>query len=51
MLTDMADGSVDLIITSPPCDMNSIHIWKDLGEFAERVLKPGSLSVASAEQR
>lgn len=51
VLTDIDDGSVDLIISSPPCDEDSIHIWKDLSDFAARVLKPGALLVASAEQR
>jgi len=51
VLTDIADASVDLIFTSPPSDQDSLPLWKDLSAFAVRVLKPGALLVASAEQR
>ena len=51
VLSDIPEGSVDLIFTSPPSDQDSLPLWKDLGVFATRVLKPGALLVASAEQR
>ena len=51
VLSDIPDGSVDLIFTSPPSDQDSLPLWKDLSAFASRVLKPGALLVATAEQR
>jgi hypothetical protein len=43
-LTDLLDGSVDLIFTDPPYDKNSIHLYQQLGELAARVLcEDGSL--------
>jgi hypothetical protein len=49
VLSDISDDSVGLIFTSPPCDQDSLPIWKDLSAFAVRILKHGALLVASAE--
>jgi len=35
------DNSIDLIITDPPYPKQYLHLYKDLSEFASRVLKPG----------
>ncbi len=39
----IADSSCDMIFTDPPYSKDSLPIWNDLGEFAERILKPGGL--------
>ena len=51
VLLDIPDATVDLIFTTPPSDQDSLPVWTDLSTFAARVLKPGSLLVASSEQR
>lgn len=38
---DIPDNSVDLIFTDPPYDRKSLSIYGDLGELAQRILKPG----------
>lgn len=38
---DVADGSVDWIITDPPYPKEFLSVYSDLSAFAERVLKPG----------
>ena len=40
------DDSIDLILTDPPYDKESASLYSDLGEFASRVLKPGSWCLA-----
>ena len=41
-------NSVDLIVTDPPYEKASIHLYKDLSAFADRSLKPGGLLFAYA---
>lgn len=43
--SDIRDNSVDAIITDPLYDLEFIPDIKDLGRFAERVLKPGGVLV------
>lgn len=38
---DIADESIDCIITDPPYPREFLHLYGDLAEFAARVLKPG----------
>jgi len=33
--------SVDLVLTDPPYGSDYLHLWDELGKFAEKVLKPG----------
>ncbi len=40
------DESADLIFTDPPYSGEFLPLWDDLGAFANRVLKPGSLLVS-----
>ena len=47
---DIPDESVDLIFTDPPYGEESIPLYKDLGEFASRVLKPGGSLVTYTGQ-
>lgn len=44
------DNSVDLIFTDPPYNENAIELYRDLGKFANRVLKPGGLCLAYSGQ-
>ncbi|HEV8063541.1 MAG TPA: ParB N-terminal domain-containing protein, partial [Acidimicrobiales bacterium] len=48
VLADVADGSVDLVLTDPPWqwDQTTLSLWDDLGTFAARVLRPGRTLVA-----
>lgn len=41
ILMDLADASVDLILTDPPYARKFLPLYADLGAFAARVLKPG----------
>jgi ParB-like chromosome segregation protein Spo0J len=41
VLADLDDGSVDLILTDPPYGNDAINLYRDLGAFAARVLRPG----------
>ena len=43
---EVEDESVDLILTDPPYSMDALPLYRDLAEFAERVLKPGRLLIA-----
>jgi len=45
-LNELADGSVDLIITDPPYPADFIHLLSDLSKVAARVLKPQGVLVA-----
>lgn len=42
---DVTADSIDLIVTDPPYPQEFLGLWKDLGAFAERVLKPGGFLV------
>jgi len=44
------DNSVDLIFTDPPYNEDAIELYRDLGIFAARVLKPGGLCLAYSGQ-
>jgi hypothetical protein len=43
---DLADNCADLIFTDPPYDEDAVALYRDLGLFAARVLKPGGLCLA-----
>jgi site-specific DNA-methyltransferase (adenine-specific) len=47
---DIADASVDLILTDPPYTTASMDVWDDLGRLAARWLKPGAFLVAVSGQ-
>lgn len=49
--TRLADNSIDLILTDPPYDHDSICLYRDLAEMAARALKPGSSLVAYCGNR
>jgi hypothetical protein len=42
----LADECADLIFTDPPYDEDAVALYRDLGLFAARVLKPGGLCLA-----
>ncbi len=42
---EIEDGTVDLVLTDPPYDKGSLHLYSELGEFAKRVLKPDGVLV------
>jgi len=46
VLADVADGSVDAIVTDPPYDAAGIPLYSELSAFAARVLIPGRLVIA-----
>jgi len=46
VLSDIPDGSIDLIITDPPYPYEYIGEWSKLSAFAARVLKEGGFCVA-----
>jgi site-specific DNA-methyltransferase (adenine-specific) len=46
--TNLADQSVDAIVTDPPYDAEGVPLYEPLGAFALRVLKPGRLAVVYA---
>ena len=50
VLADVADGSVDVILTDPPYPAEYLSLWTDLAVFAKRVLKPDGLLVAMSGQ-
>lgn len=50
VLDDIADGSVDLILTDPPYPYEFIECWSKLGDFAKRKLKPHGYLVAYSGQ-
>jgi len=50
MKADIKNNSVDLIITDPPYGEEAIKLYKDLGEFAKRVLKDGGSLITYAGQ-
>lgn len=50
VLEDLADGSVDLILTDPPYGHDAVGLYADLAEFAARKLKPGGSVLAYCGQ-
>lgn len=40
---EIASDSVDLILTDPPYSEDALPLWESLGQFAQRVLKPGGI--------
>lgn len=46
----IGDNSIDCIITDPPYPRLFLHVWEELAEFANRVLKPGGFLVTYAPQ-
>jgi len=48
VLADLADQSVDAIVTDPPYNNDGVPLYEPLGAFALRVLKPGRLAVVYA---
>lgn len=50
VLADVADGSVDVVLTDPPYPEEFLPLWSDLAVFAGRVLKPDGLLVAMSGQ-
>jgi ParB-like chromosome segregation protein Spo0J len=49
-LNDVADESVDLVLTDPPYGDDALPLWSDLAELSARVLKPGRVLVALTGQ-
>jgi len=47
---DIADASIDVIVTDPPYPKEFLPLYGDLVEFAARVLKPGGSLLAMAGQ-
>ncbi|MGO9151118.1 MAG: DNA methyltransferase [Acidimicrobiales bacterium] len=47
-LGDLADQSVDAIVTDPPYDNEGVPLYEPLGAFCLRVLKPGRLAAIYA---
>jgi len=47
---EIEDNSVDLILTDPPYGKDYLELWRDLGKFAARVLKPSGFLVAYSGQ-
>lgn len=47
---EIEPNSVDLILTDPPYPKEFLPLWKDLSEFAERILKPGGFLVTYSGQ-
>ncbi len=45
-LTELPDGSVDLMVTDPPYPAEFLPLWSDLAEIAARILKPQGLLLA-----
>jgi len=45
------DNSIDAIITDPPYPIEYIHLWQDMFEIADRVLKPSAFLVTYANHQ
>lgn len=43
---DLQDGCADLVFTDPPYDEEATNLYRDLGVFAARVLRPGGVCLA-----
>lgn len=50
VFSDIADGSVDCIITDPPYPREFLECWTKLARFAKRVLKPNGYCIAYSGQ-
>jgi site-specific DNA-methyltransferase (adenine-specific) len=48
VLADLADQSVDAVVTDPPYNNDGVPLYEPLGVFTLRVLKPGRLAVVYA---
>lgn len=46
----LADNSVDLVLTDPPYSKDCIPLWRDMAEITARVLKPGGFLVSYSGQ-
>jgi len=44
------DNSIDMILTDPPYPKEFLHVWKELSEFGNRVLKPSGFLVTYCPQ-
>jgi len=44
--TNLPDCCADLVFTDPPYDEDAVALYRDLGIFAARVLKPGGLCLS-----
>lgn len=49
-LADVADESIDLILTDPPYPAEFLPLWSDLAIFAKRVLSPSGVLAAMSGQ-
>jgi len=47
---ELADSSVDLVLTDPPYGCEYLPLWRDLARIAARVLKPSGFLVAYSGQ-
>jgi site-specific DNA-methyltransferase (adenine-specific) len=47
---EVADGSVDWVITDPPYGKEYLHLYGELSDFAARVLRPGGSVICMAGQ-
>ncbi|OPL09420.1 MAG: hypothetical protein AVO34_13540 [Firmicutes bacterium ML8_F2] len=46
----LPENTADLVFTDPPYPQKYLHLWKDLGVFAARILKPGGFLIAYTGQ-
>ena len=49
-LSDLAEGSVRMVLTDPPYGSSYLPLWSDLGRFCARVLEPGGVLVTYSGQ-
>jgi 16S rRNA G966 N2-methylase RsmD len=47
---EIPSESVDLVITDPPYSEDALPLWQSLGQFAQRVLKPGGILLSYSGQ-
>lgn len=50
VLADLADGSVDAIVTDPPYPAEFLPLYSDLSKLAARVLRPGGICAVMVGQ-
>jgi len=50
VLNDIEPASVKVILTDPPYGKKYLHLWDDLGKFANRVLRPDGALIAYSGQ-
>jgi len=50
LIKELANDSIDLILTDPPYSKEFLPLWEDLAKEAERVLKPSSFLIAYSGQ-